>query len=94
MSSTSIPAQGPLHAVHVLGPAAGAHVSSLAGGLVARGVQVTVCAPAAAGTHYAFARTGARFLAVDIGRRGAADATAIGALRAAFADAGIVHAHG
>lgn len=94
MSSTSIPAKGPLHAVHVLGPAAGAHVSSLAGGLVARGVVVTVCAPAAAESTYAFARTGARFLPLDIGRRGAADAPAIGALRSVFTGAGVVHAHG
>jgi glycosyltransferase involved in cell wall biosynthesis len=94
VSSTSYPSLGPLHAVHVLGPAAGAHVSSLAGGLVARGIEVTVCAPAAAESHYAFGRTGARFLPLDIGRRGAADAPAIGALRAAFAGAGIVHAHG
>ena len=68
MSSTSIPRQGQLHAVHVLGAAAGAHVSSLAGGLVARGVEVTVCGPAAAESDYAFPGTGARFVPVDIGR--------------------------
>lgn len=94
MSSTSIPSQGQLHAVHVLGTAAGAHVSSLAGGLVARGIEVTVCGPAAAEADYAFPRTGARFMPVDIGRRGAADAPAIGALRAVFSGAGVVHAHG
>jgi glycosyltransferase involved in cell wall biosynthesis len=94
VSSVTGPSQGQLHAVHVLGAAVGPHVSSLAGGLVARGVEVTVCAPAAAEADYAFAGTGARFLPVDIGRRGAADAPAIGALRAAFTHAGIVHAHG
>lgn len=96
-SSTPIPphlSHGPLHTVHVLGAAAGAHVSSLAGGLVARGVEVTVCGPAPAGRDYAIPATGARFLAVDIGRRGAADAPAIGALRAAFTGAAVVHAHG
>lgn len=92
--SIPTPPPGQLHAVHVLGAAAGAHVSSLAGGLVARGVEVTVCGPAGAAGDYAFATTGARFLPVDIGRRGAADAPAIGALRAAFGAAGVVHAHG
>lgn len=94
MSTTSHPAQGPLHAVHVLSTAAGAHVSSLAGGLVARGVEVTVCGPAAAETDYSFAGTGARFVAVDIGRRTAAEAPAVGVLRAVFSGAGVVHAHG
>lgn len=91
MSSTFNPFQGPLHAVHVLGTTAGAHVSSLAGGLVARGIDVTVCGPGAAEADYAFAGTGARFVPVDIG---ASEAPAVGALRAAFAGAGVVHAHG
>lgn len=96
MSSMSIPRQGPLHAVHVLGAASGAHVSSLAGGLVARGVEVTVCGPAAAESDYAFPGTGARFVPVDIGRgtNAAADAPAVGALRTVFAGAAVVHAHG
>jgi glycosyltransferase involved in cell wall biosynthesis len=86
---------GQLHAVHVLGATAGAHVSSLVGGLVARGVEVTVCGPAAAEGDYAFGATGARFVAVDLGRRRArADAPVVGALRAAFHGAGVVHAHG
>ncbi|MCL2554573.1 MAG: glycosyltransferase family 4 protein [Actinomycetia bacterium] len=94
MSSTVNPAKGQLHAVHVLSTAAGAHVCSLAGGLVARGVEVTVCAPAATEADYAFSRTGARFVPVDLGRRTAADAPAVTALRAVFSGAGVVHAHG
>ncbi|WP_405579886.1 glycosyltransferase family 4 protein [Streptomyces sp. NBC_01190] len=94
MSSTSHPTLGPLHAVHVLSGAAGAHVSSLAGGLVARGVEVTVCGPAASEGDYAFTRGGARFVPVDIGRRTAADAPAVGVLRRMFTGAGVVHAHG
>src|SRR4051812_42778693 len=83
VSSTVNPAQGQqLHAVHVLSTAAGAHVSSLAGGLVARGVEVTVCAPAAAESDYSFAGTGARFVPVDLGRRTATDAPAVATLRA------------
>ncbi len=94
MSSTSHPAQGQLHAVHVLSTVAGAHVSSLAGGLVARGVEVTVCGPAAAEADYGFAGTGARFAPVDLGRRVAADAPAVAVLRAACTGASVVHAHG
>ncbi|WP_141726714.1 glycosyltransferase, partial [Actinacidiphila rubida] len=63
-------------------------------GLVARGVEVTVCAPAAAESDYAFTRRGARFVPVDLGRRTAADAPAVAALRAVFTEAGVVHAHG
>lgn len=90
------PLQGQLHAVHVLGTTSGAHVSSLAGGLTARGVAVTVCGPAAAEADYAFTATGARFVPVDIGSRGPApaDAPAVAALRTAFTGAGVVHAHG
>lgn len=96
MSSIPDPFAGQLHAVHVLGTTAGAHVSSLVGGLVARGVEVTVCGPAAAEADYAFGPTGARYVPVDLGRRRAtvADAPAVGALRAAFDGAGVVHAHG
>ncbi|MEE4546217.1 glycosyltransferase family 4 protein [Streptomyces sp. V4-01] len=94
MSSTSQPVQGQLHAVHVLGTAAAAHVSSLAGGLVARGVQVTVCAPAAVERDHTFGGSGARFVPVEVGRGAASDAPAVAALRAACADAGVVHAHG
>lgn len=94
MSSTSQPVQGQLHAVHVLGTAAAAHVSSLAGGLVARGVEVTVCAPAVVERDYGFTGGGARFLPVEVGRGAASDAPAVAALRAACAGAGVVHAHG
>lgn len=94
MSSTSQPVQGQLHAVHVLGTAAAAHVSSLAGGLVARGVEVTVCAPAVVERDYGFTGGGVRFLPVEVGRGAASDAPAVAALRAACAGAGVVHAHG
>jgi glycosyltransferase involved in cell wall biosynthesis len=80
--------------VHVLSTVAGAHVSSLAGGLVARGLDVTVCGPAMSEVDYGFTGIGARFVAVDIGRNAAADAPVVGALRSAFTDAGVVHAHG
>ncbi|MEU6854475.1 glycosyltransferase, partial [Actinacidiphila alni] len=91
----STPFQGQLHAVHVLGTTSGAHVGSLAGGLVARGVAVTVCGPAAAEADH-FTGSGARFVPLDLGRRAAAatDAPAVGALRAVCAGAGVVHAHG
>jgi glycosyltransferase involved in cell wall biosynthesis len=92
----STPFQGQLHAVHVLGTTSGAHVSSLAGGLVARGVAVTVCGPAAAEADYAFTGTGARFVPLAIGRRATAatDGPAVAALRAVCSGAGVVHAHG
>ncbi|WNI19544.1 glycosyltransferase family 4 protein [Streptomyces sp. ITFR-21] len=83
-----------MHAVHVLSTVAGAHVNSLAGGLVARGVQVTVCGPAAIEADYGFAGAGARFVPLAVGRHPAADAPAIGTLRAVCAGAGVVHAHG
>jgi glycosyltransferase involved in cell wall biosynthesis len=87
--------RGQLHAVHVLGETAGAHVSSLARGLVARGVTVTVCGPSAANGNYGFAGVGARFAPVEIARRATrADAAVVTALRAACAGADVVHAHG
>ncbi|AYG83749.1 Alpha-D-kanosaminyltransferase [Streptomyces hundungensis] len=82
-----------LRMVQVLGggsAGSSAHVRSLAAGLVARGVRVTVCAPAALERAYDFAASGARF--VPVARRG--DPASVGALRAACADAGVVHAHG
>jgi len=95
VSSTPAPLRGQLHAVHVLGETAGGHVSSLARGLVARGVTVTVCGSSAADEDYGFAGVGARFTAVEIARRaGRADAGAVAALRAATAGADVVHAHG
>jgi glycosyltransferase involved in cell wall biosynthesis len=80
--------------VHVLSTAVGAHVCSVAGGLVARGVEVTVCGPAGADTEYGFGAAGARFTAVDLGRSAVAGAPAVAALRTLCADAGVVHAHG
>ncbi len=82
-----------LRTVQVLGggsAGSSAHVSSLAAGLVARGVQVTVCAPAELGRTYDFPATGARFAPVP--RR--SDPAAVAALRAACEGADVVHAHG
>ncbi|MFV0130592.1 glycosyltransferase family 4 protein [Streptomyces sp. HMX112] len=81
-----------LRTVQVLGGGAGssAHVRSLAAGLVARGVRVTVCAPAELDHAYDFPGAGARF--VPLPRRGGP--LAAGALRTACAGADVVHAHG
>ncbi|THA74185.1 glycosyltransferase family 1 protein [Streptomyces sp. A0642] len=82
-----------LRTVQVLGggsAGSSAHVGSLAAGLVARGVQVTVCAPAALDRAYEFSATGAHFTPVP--RR--SDPAAVAALRAACAGADVVHAHG
>ncbi|MFC9247934.1 glycosyltransferase family 4 protein [Streptomyces sp. NPDC057136] len=82
-----------LHTVQVLGggsAGSSAHVSSLSAGLVARGVRVTVCAPAELDRAYDFPATGAHFAPVP--RR--SDPSAVAALRAACADADVVHAHG
>ncbi|MEU6893675.1 glycosyltransferase family 4 protein [Streptomyces sp. NPDC046557] len=76
----------PLRTVQVLGGAGAgscAHVRSLATGLAARGVRVTVCAPVEAEGTYDFTGAGAEFTP---------DAAA--ALRAACAGADLVHAHG
>ncbi|MGP3954004.1 glycosyltransferase family 4 protein [Streptomyces sp. 7N604] len=95
MSSTPVPplGQSTLHAVQVLGrgsSGSGAHVRSLAAGLVARGVRVTVCAPQAAERAYDFTGAGARFVSAEA----RADPSALTALRAVCADADLVHAHG
>ncbi|MFJ8078679.1 glycosyltransferase family 4 protein [Streptomyces sp. NPDC096176] len=82
-----------LRTVQVLGggsAGSSAHVRSLAAGLVARGVRVTVCAPADIDRAYDFAGAGAHFAPVP--RR--SDPAAVGALRAACAGADVVHAHG
>nr|WSW70043.1 glycosyltransferase family 4 protein [Streptomyces sp. NBC_00995] len=82
-----------LRTVQVLGGGSAdssAHVGSLAAGLVARGVQVTVCAPAGLDRSCEFSATGARFAPVP--RR--SDPAAVAALRAACAGADVVHAHG
>ncbi|CAL9384449.1 D-inositol-3-phosphate glycosyltransferase [Streptomyces sp. enrichment culture] len=83
----------PLRTVQVLGggnTGSGAHVRSLAAGLVARGVRVTVCAPDEAERAYDFTGTGADHVHVPRG----SDPVAVAALRAACADADLVHAHG
>lgn len=73
-----------LRTVQVLGGASGgAHVRSLATGLAARGVRVTVCAPVEAEGEYDFTGAGARFTP-----------DAVSALRAACVEADVVHAHG
>ncbi|WP_256107051.1 glycosyltransferase family 4 protein [Streptomyces sp. ODS05-4] len=82
-----------LRTVQVLGggsAGSSAHVRSLAAGLVARGVRVTVCAPGALEEEYDFRGAGAEFLAVP--RR--SDPLALAALRAACEGAHVVHAHG
>ncbi|MBC9715259.1 glycosyltransferase family 4 protein [Streptomyces sp. TRM66268-LWL] len=92
---SSQPSQGrsPLRTVQVLGggsAGSSVHVRSLAGGLVARGVRVTVCAPPELDERYGFTAAGAQF--VPVPRR--ADPVSVAALRAACADADLVHAHG
>ncbi|MEU6017824.1 glycosyltransferase family 4 protein [Streptomyces sp. NPDC047515] len=82
-----------LRTVQVLGggsAGSSAHVSSLAAGLVARGVHVTVCAPAELDHAYDFSGAGADFAPVP--RR--SDPTAVAALRTACLTADVVHAHG
>ncbi|MEZ0095113.1 glycosyltransferase family 4 protein [Streptacidiphilus sp. EB129] len=90
---------GQLHAVLVLAGSSGGigtHVRSLAQGLTAHGLEVTVCGPAETDQLYGFSATGARFHPVEItpspGPR--TDAAAVGELRRAFARASLVHAHG
>ncbi|WTW94188.1 glycosyltransferase family 4 protein [Streptomycetaceae bacterium NBC_01309] len=87
-----------LRAVLVLATAvggAGAHVRSLAEGLTARGVAVTVAGPASVEEHFRFTDTGARFAEVEISTAPRpADFAAVRALREACAGAHVVHAHG
>ncbi|MGW1895199.1 glycosyltransferase family 4 protein [Streptomyces sp. NPDC002004] len=93
MSSHAPHGQSPLRTVQVLGggsAGSSAHVRSLAAGLVARGVRVTVCAPSEADRSYDFDGAGA--VHVPVPR--SADPASMSALRAAFADADLVHAHG
>ncbi|MEU1518847.1 glycosyltransferase family 4 protein [Streptomyces sp. NPDC005811] len=93
MSSHSPHGQSPLRTVQVLGggnAGSSAHVRSLAAGLVARGVRVTVCAPSEAERLYDF--TGAGAAHVQVPR--SSDPASVAALRAACADADVVHAHG
>ncbi|URM91885.1 glycosyltransferase family 4 protein [Streptomyces sp. MRC013] len=82
-----------LRTVQVLGgggAGSGAHVRSLAAGLVARGVRVTVCAPAELDRAHDFPGAGAYF--VPVPPRG--DPLSVGALRAVCSGADVVHAHG
>ncbi|MCH0542937.1 glycosyltransferase family 4 protein [Streptomyces sp. MUM 203J] len=82
-----------LRTVQVLGggsAGSSAHVRSLAAGLVARGVRVTVCAPVELDQDDDFHGAGASF--VHVPRR--SDPLALGALRTACAGADVVHAHG
>ncbi|WP_326599765.1 glycosyltransferase family 4 protein [Streptomyces sp. NBC_01803] len=97
MSSSTAPPHGraPLHVVQLLGGGSvgtGTHVRSLSAGLVARGLRVTVGAPASAERRYRFTAAGARFVPVPLPVR--ATPTAVGLLRELCADADLVHAHG
>ncbi|MDX3242752.1 glycosyltransferase family 4 protein [Streptomyces sp. ME18-1-4] len=93
MSSHSPHGQSPLRTVQVLGggnAGSSAHVRSLAAGLVARGVRVTVCAPAEADRAHDFTGAGAEHVHVPR----SSDPGSVAALRAACTDADLVHAHG
>ncbi len=93
MSSPSPHGQSPLRTVQVLGggnAGSSAHVRSLAAGLVARGVKVTVCAPLDAERTYDFTGAGADHVHVPR----SSDPVSVAALRAVCADADLVHAHG
>lgn len=92
-SSHSPHGQSSLRTVQVLGggnAGSSAHVRSLASGLVARGVRVLVCAPVEADQLYDFTGAGAEHLHVPR----SSDPGSVAALRAACADADLVHAHG
>jgi glycosyltransferase involved in cell wall biosynthesis len=75
----------------------GRHVSSLAKGLVERGLSVTVYGPEATGRQFGFAADGSTFVPVEIpASPQPGDLRAVRGLRRALADHGvdIVHAHG
>ncbi|MEV0527259.1 glycosyltransferase family 4 protein [Streptomyces sp. NPDC050439] len=93
VSSQSSHGRPPLHTVQVLGggsAGSSAHVRSLAAGLAARGVRVTVCAPTEAADAYDLTGTGARHVHVPR----SSDPASVASLRLACADADLVHAHG
>ncbi|MBC2903247.1 glycosyltransferase [Streptomyces cupreus] len=93
VSSHSPHGQSPLRTVQVLGggnAGSSVHVRSLASGLVARGVRVTVCAPVEADHLYDFSGVGAEHVHVPR----SSDPGSVAALRAACMDADLVHAHG
>ncbi|MBX9398552.1 glycosyltransferase family 4 protein [Streptomyces sp. TRM72054] len=93
VSSHSPHGQSTLRTVQVLGggnAGSSAHVRSLAAGLVARGVRVTVCAPVEADRIYDFSGAGAEHVHVPR----SSDPGSVAALRAACTGADLVHAHG
>ncbi|MEU3416908.1 glycosyltransferase family 4 protein, partial [Streptomyces sp. NPDC006658] len=93
LSSNAPHGRPPLRTVQVLGggnAASSAHVRSLAEGLVARGVRVTVCAPVETDRTYDFTGTGADHVHVPR----SSDPVSVAALRTACAGADLVHAHG
>ncbi|GAA1500416.1 glycosyltransferase family 4 protein [Streptomyces bangladeshensis] len=93
VSSNAPHGQSPLRTVQVLGggnAGSSAHVRSLAEGLVARGVRVTVCAPIEADRAYGFTGVGAEHVHVPR----SSDPVSVAALRTACANADLVHAHG
>ncbi|MFD7403066.1 glycosyltransferase family 4 protein [Streptomyces sp. NPDC059866] len=93
VSSPSPHGQSPLRTVQVLGggnAGSSVHVRSLAAGLVARGVRVTVCAPLDADHTYDFTGAGAEHVHVPR----SSDPASVAVLRAACTGADLVHAHG
>ncbi|MFG3662419.1 glycosyltransferase family 4 protein [Streptomyces sp. NPDC047706] len=93
VSSHSPHGQSTLRTVQVLGggnAGSSAHVRSLAAGLVARGVRVTVCAPVEADRAYDFSGAGAEHVHVPR----SSDPGSVAALRAVCTGADLVHAHG
>ncbi|MEU5086961.1 glycosyltransferase family 4 protein [Streptomyces sp. NPDC021356] len=93
VSSNAPHGQSPLRTVQVVGggnASSSAHVRSLAAGLVARGVRVTVCAPVEADHAYDFTGVGADHVHVPR----SSDPGSVAALRAACSEAHLVHAHG
>ncbi|MEU0051783.1 glycosyltransferase family 4 protein [Streptomyces sp. NPDC006309] len=93
VSSNAPHGQSSLRTVQVLGggnAGSSAHVRSLAQGLVARGVRVTVCAPVEAERAYDFTGAGAEHVHVPR----SSDPVSVAALRTACAHADLVHAHG
>ncbi|WP_037860645.1 glycosyltransferase family 4 protein [Streptomyces sp. NRRL S-340] len=93
VSSNAPHGQSPLRTVQVVGggnASSSAHVRSLAAGLVARGVRVTVCAPDEADRAYGFTGVGADHVHVPR----SSDPASVAALRAVCSQAHLVHAHG
>lgn len=74
----------------------GTHVRSVVGFLSADGTDVRVIGPQATEDLFSFTGAGARFAPVEIasGPKPAQDAQAIAAMRAATAEADLIHAHG